>query len=100
MGVQGSGESTVGNLLAQRLGVPLIDGDSLHSVAKEEPMASGQALSDAERLPWLHEVGERLALGSGPAASWRAQRSSADAATCFASTLPPCSPSSPTVTWT
>jgi gluconokinase len=28
-------------------------------------MASGRALSDAQRLPWLHEVGERLAVGAG-----------------------------------
>jgi len=66
MGVQGSGKTTIGGLLAKHLGVPLIDGDSLHSVANKEWMASGHALSDAQRLPWLHEVGERLALGTGP----------------------------------
>jgi len=65
MGVQGSGKTTIGKLLARRLGVPLIDGDSLHSVANKEWMASGHALSDAQRLPWLHEVGERLAVGAG-----------------------------------
>ena len=65
MGVQGSGKTTIGNLLAKRLGVPLIDGDSLHSSANKEWMASGRALSDAQRLPWLHEVGERLAIGAG-----------------------------------
>jgi gluconokinase len=64
MGVQGSGKSTIGELLAQRLGVPLIDGDSLHSVANKEWMASGHALCDTQRLPWLHQVGERLAAGS------------------------------------
>jgi gluconokinase len=65
MGVQGSGKSTIGDLLAKRLGVPLIDGDSLHSVASKEWMASGHALTDGQRLPWLHQVGERLALGAG-----------------------------------
>ena len=65
MGVQGSGKSTIGDLLAKRLDVPHIDGDSLHSVANKEWMASGHALSDAQRLPWLHKVGERLALGTG-----------------------------------
>ena len=64
MGVQGSGKSTIGELLAQRLGVPLIDGDSLHSAANKEWMGSGRALSDEQRLPWLNEVGERLALGA------------------------------------
>src|SRR5450631_4431644 len=64
MGVQGSGTSTIGELLAERLGVPLIDGDSIHSVENKQWMATGHARSDAQRLPWLHEVGERLALGS------------------------------------
>jgi gluconokinase len=65
MGIQGSGKSTIGELLAQRLGVPFIDGDTLHSRVNKEWMASGHALSDAQRLPWLHEVGERLALADG-----------------------------------
>ena len=62
MGVQGSGKSTIGRMLAQRLGVPFLDADTLHSVANKQWMASGRALSDAQRLPWLHEVGERLGL--------------------------------------
>ena len=65
MGVQGSGKTTIGDLLAKRLGVPAVDGDSLHSAANKEWMASGHALSDEQRLPWLHQVGERLALGAG-----------------------------------
>jgi len=65
MGVQGSGKTTIGELLALRLGVPLVDGDSLHSMQNKQWMASGQALSDAQRLPWLHEVGDRLARGTG-----------------------------------
>ena len=65
MGVQGSGKSTIADLLARRLGVPYVDGDSLHSVENKRWMASGHALSDAQRMPWLHQVGERLALGAG-----------------------------------
>ena len=64
MGVQGSGKSTIGDLLAQRLSVPFIDGDSLHSAGNKEWMSSGYALSDEQRVPWLHEVGERLASGA------------------------------------
>jgi len=62
MGVQGSGKTTIGDLLAKRLGVPIVDGDSLHSAENKAWMASGHALTDAQRLPWLHEVGKRLAL--------------------------------------
>lgn len=64
MGVQGSGKSTIGDLLAQRLNVPFIDGDNLHSAKNKEWMSSGYALSDEQRVPWLHEVGERLASGA------------------------------------
>ena len=64
MGVQGSGKSTIGDLLAQRLNVPFVDGDSLHSAKNKEWMSSGYALSDEQRVPWLHEVGERLASGA------------------------------------
>lgn len=65
MGIQGSGKTTIGELLAQRLGVPFVDGDTLHSTKNKEWMASGRALSDAQRLPWLHAVGESLALANG-----------------------------------
>ncbi len=66
MGVQGSGKSTIGDLLAVQFGVPFIDGDNLHSAHSKEWMASGRALSDAQRLPWLRSVGETLATGVGP----------------------------------
>jgi len=65
MGAQGSGKSTIGELLAKRMEVPFIDGDSLHPAENKVWMASGRALSDAQRLPWLHEVGEHLATGTG-----------------------------------
>ena len=65
MGIQGSGKTTIGELLARRLGVPFVDGDTLHSRKNKEWMASGRALSDTQRLPWLHTVGEALALAGG-----------------------------------
>jgi carbohydrate kinase (thermoresistant glucokinase family) len=61
MGVSGSGKSTVGALLAERLGVPFVDGDALHPATNVTKMAAGIPLTDADRWPWLDAVGERLA---------------------------------------
>ncbi|WP_431245234.1 gluconokinase [Leifsonia xyli] len=61
MGVSGSGKSTVGQLLARRLGVPFVDGDALHPPANVAKMASGHPLTDEDRIPWLHAVGRALA---------------------------------------
>ncbi|MDQ0642213.1 gluconokinase [Microbacterium murale] len=61
MGVQGIGKSTIGKMLAERLGVRFVDGDELHSPQNVELMAAGTPLSDEDREPWLHAVGETLA---------------------------------------
>lgn len=61
MGVSGCGKSTVGALLAARLGVPFIDGDSLHPPANLALMAAGTPLTDEDRWPWLRAVGAALA---------------------------------------
>lgn len=60
MGVSGSGKSTVGAQLADVLGVPFIDGDGLHPESNIEKMAAGTPLTDADRWPWLAEVGRVL----------------------------------------
>jgi carbohydrate kinase (thermoresistant glucokinase family) len=60
MGVSGSGKSTIGTLLATELDFTFSDGDSLHSPENIATMASGQALTDADREPWLRSVGELL----------------------------------------
>lgn len=65
MGVSGSGKTTVGELLASRLGVPFVDGDSLHPAANVAKMASGVPLDDDDRAPWLRAIGETLA-GTSP----------------------------------
>jgi gluconokinase len=61
MGVSGSGKSTVGAALAQRLGVPYADADDLHPEANIEKMAAGEALDDGDRYPWLETIGAWLA---------------------------------------
>ena len=57
-GVSGSGKSTVGALLAGRLGWPFIDGDLLHPSANIAKMRRGEALTDEDRLPWLRAISE------------------------------------------
>ncbi|GAC1489090.1 MAG: glycoside hydrolase family 3 N-terminal domain-containing protein [Pseudarthrobacter sp.] len=61
MGVSGSGKTTIGDLVARELGVPFLDGDSLHPVENVAKMASGTPLTDEDRWPWLATVGSKLA---------------------------------------
>jgi gluconokinase len=65
MGVSGSGKSTVGAALAQRLQVPFMDADTLHPLSNVTKMTAGQPLTDADRYPWLDKVGEWLADHAG-----------------------------------
>ena len=60
MGVSGSGKSTVGELLAERLGWDMMEGDRLHPPANVEKMRRGIPLGDADRAPWLDRIGEEL----------------------------------------
>ncbi|WP_344056952.1 gluconokinase [Sphaerisporangium rubeum] len=65
MGVSGSGKTTVGRALAERLGVPFADADDFHGEANIAKMTAGVALQDADRLPWLRRVGAWLAGQAG-----------------------------------
>ncbi|MCG5433367.1 gluconokinase [Mycobacterium sp. MYCO198283] len=60
MGVSGSGKSTVGAALAQRLRVPFADADDFHPPANIAKMTAGEALDDVDREPWLAVIGEWL----------------------------------------
>jgi len=61
MGVSGSGKSTVGSALAQRLQVPFLDADTLHRPANIAKMPAAEPLNDDDRHPWLEKVGQWLA---------------------------------------
>lgn len=56
MGVAGSGKTTVGQALAQRLGWDFYDADSFHPPENIGKMARGIPLDDADRAPWLDSL--------------------------------------------
>ncbi|MBO8193122.1 gluconokinase [Streptomyces oryzae] len=60
MGVSGSGKSTVGEWLAQALGLPFADADDFHPERNIEKMSAGIPLDDADRAPWLDAMAEWL----------------------------------------
>lgn len=61
MGVSGAGKSSIGELLAERLGCDFAEGDRLHPASNVEKMAKGIPLTDEDRWPWLDLVGQQLA---------------------------------------
>jgi carbohydrate kinase (thermoresistant glucokinase family) len=60
MGVSGSGKTTVGKLLAERLGCEFLDGDDHHPAGNVAKMAAGTPLSDSDRWPWLERLNALL----------------------------------------
>ena len=69
MGVSGSGKSTVGTSLAQRLGCPFLDADDFHPAANVEKMKHGIPLNDEDRMPWLRRLHKELEHRLGSRAS-------------------------------
>ena len=61
MGVAGCGKSTVAAALAEALGGSFVDGDALHPPENIAKMSRGEALSDADRWPWLERFGAVIA---------------------------------------
>ena len=55
-GVSGSGKTTVGARLADRLGWRFTDGDDLHPAANVAKMRAGIPLTDTDRWPWLRAI--------------------------------------------
>ena len=60
MGVTGSGKSTVGRMLAERLGWVYLEADDFHSASNKEKMHKGIPLTEADRLPWLEAMHQEL----------------------------------------
>lgn len=61
MGVSACGKSAVGRALASAVGFDLIEGDDHHGAANLSKLASGTALTDEDRQPWLLALAQLLA---------------------------------------
>ncbi|MCK7615391.1 gluconokinase [Roseibium sediminicola] len=56
MGVCGAGKSRLARRLSECLGVGMVEADDFHSPANKRKMSAGEALTDADRMPWLDAV--------------------------------------------
>lgn len=56
MGVCGTGKTTVGELIAKKLGCDFSDADGFHPAANVEKMRAGIPLTDEDRWPWLRTM--------------------------------------------
>jgi gluconokinase len=61
MGVSGAGKSLIGERFAHALGIPFLEGDTLHPPHNVARMAAGIALTDADRAGWLQDIANHLA---------------------------------------
>lgn len=61
MGVAASGKTTIATRLAAHLEYAFADADDFHPAANVAKMARGEALSDADREPWLRTLAAWIA---------------------------------------
>jgi|TARA_B110000977_G_scaffold112740_1_gene146015 carbohydrate kinase (thermoresistant glucokinase family) len=59
-GVSGSGKSTIGRALAERLNWQFEDADDYHPEVNRQKMQLGMALNDADREPWLADLAHKI----------------------------------------
>ncbi|MEL7121803.1 MAG: gluconokinase [Bacteroidota bacterium] len=56
LGVSGSGKSTIGKALADRLSIDFYDADDFHPPGNVNKMSQGIPLNDKDRYPWLEAM--------------------------------------------
>lgn len=61
MGVSGSGKSTIGKALSEKLGWAFFDGDDYHPPENVSKMGGGVPLDDSDRAPWLEALHDLIA---------------------------------------
>ncbi|GAA4635003.1 gluconokinase [Actinoallomurus vinaceus] len=67
MGVSGSGKTTIGAMLAGRLGWKYAEADDFHPPANVEKMHNGIPLTDEDRWPWLRAIAAWMQEQTDPA---------------------------------
>jgi gluconokinase len=60
MGTTGSGKTTIGRRLATRMGWEFADADDFHSLANIQKMKQAIPLTDADRIPWLKAIHDKI----------------------------------------
>lgn len=60
MGTTASGKTTIGRILAGRLGWDFADADDFHPPANVAKMSQGIPLTDADRAPWLQALHDKI----------------------------------------
>lgn len=60
MGTTASGKTTIGRMLAGRLGWDFADADDFHPPANVAKMSQGIPLTDADRAPWLQALHDKI----------------------------------------
>jgi gluconokinase len=56
MGVSGSGKTTIGRALANRMRWTFADADDYHPDSNRQKMSRGESLNDTDRQPWLEHL--------------------------------------------
>ncbi|MGC2830790.1 MAG: gluconokinase [Candidatus Acidiferrum sp.] len=60
MGTTASGKTTIGTMLTKRMGWDFVDADDFHPPANVEKMKYGIPLTDADRMPWLQALHDKI----------------------------------------